>query len=248
MTATLVLTRRMVALQEELDWLTYSSYGLIDPVLTVVPDAAEPLAPGHRPFEIVHARKDDEADDDEKSAWWSRHGHDRVTDIPESYSDEHRARLQERIDLIESDARIALLETPPYKRRWQLPDWESETRKAAESWLLDRLEDLFVPASETAPRGPLADPAPYRLEEIIVALERDPRVAAVAGVWAGTGVSVDVSLVVEKLLRGNALPDNPHRVYSEEGSRKLDEWKRVWALQDQEDAWDKAAAEAEDAR
>ena len=240
----LELTRRMVALQEELDWLTYSSYGLIEPVVTVDPDASEPLAPGHRPFEIVLARADDEADDDEKSAWWSRHGHDRVTEIPEFYSEAHRARIQQRIELIESDTRIALLETPPYKRRWQLPDWTAETKKAAEAWLLDRLEDLFAPASETTPRGPLADPTPYRLEEIIVALERDPRVAAVAGVWAGTGHSVDVSLVVEKLLRSNALPDHPHRVYSDEGLRKLDEWKRVWALQDQEDAWDKVAAEA----
>ena len=240
----LELTQRLVALQEELDWLTYSSYGLIDPVLTVGAEAVEPLAPGHRPFEIVHARRDDEADDDEKSAWWSRHGHDRVTEIPESYTEAHRARIQQRIDLIESDARIALLETPPYKRRWQLPDWESESRKAAESWPLDRLEDLFAPATDTTPCGPLAAPRPYRLEEILVALEDDERVPAVAGAWAGAGASVDVSLVLEKLLRGNAVPDNPHRVYSEEGLRKLDEWKRVWALQDQEDAWDKAAVEA----
>jgi hypothetical protein len=76
----LALTERMVALQEELDWLTYGSYGLIDPLPTVGPDEVEPLAPGHRPFEIVAARVDDEADPDEKSAWWSRHGHDRVTD------------------------------------------------------------------------------------------------------------------------------------------------------------------------
>jgi len=240
----LEMTRRMVALQEELDWLTYSSYGLIEPVATVGLDTVESLAPGHRPFEIVHARKDDEADDDEKSAWWSRHGHDRVTEVPDSYSEVHRARIQERIDLIESDARIALLETPPYKRRWQLPDWEAEIKKAAESWLLGRLEDLFAPSVDTTPPGPLADPRPYRLEEILVALERDVRVAAVAGVWTGTGVSVDVSLVLEKLLRGNALPDNPYRVYSEEGLRKLDEWKRVWALQDQEDAWDRAASDA----
>jgi hypothetical protein len=238
-------TRRMAALQEELDWLTYGSYGLIDPVPTVGPDAIEPLAPGHRPFEIVLARKDDEADDDEKSAWWSRHGHERVTEIPESYSEAHRARLQQRIDLIESDARLALLETPPYKRRWQLADWPAETRKAAESWLLDRLEDLFAPASDTTPRGPLAEPRAYRLEDITVAWERDPRVAAVAGVWTGSGPAVDLTVVAEKLLRANAIPDNPHRLYSEEGLRKLAEWKRVWALQDQEDAWEKAAAEAE---
>lgn len=237
-------TRRMVALQEELDWLTYGSYDLIDPIPTVGPDAVESLAPGHRPFEIVLARKDDEADDDEKSAWWSRHGHDRVTEVPRSYSDAHRARLQQRIDLIESDPRLALLETPPYKRRWQLADWASETKKAAESWLLERLEDLFAPATDTTPRGPLAEPKAYRLEDIAVAWARDPRVAAVAGVWTGTGLSVDISLVAEKLLRSNALPDNPNRLYSDEGMRKLAEWKRVWALQDQEDAWEKDAADA----
>jgi hypothetical protein len=231
----LALTRQMVALQEELDWLTYSSYGLIEPVTITAPANTEALAPGHRPFEIVLARKDDEADDDEKSAWWSRHGHERVTEIPESYSAAHRARLQERIDLIESDPRLGLLETPPYKRRWQLPDWAAETKKAAESWLLDRLEDLFAPASDSSTRGALAEPKPYRLEEVVAAWSRDPRVAAVAGVLMGTGASVDVSLVGEKLLRANALPDNPQRLYSEEGLRKLDEWKRVWALQDQED-------------
>ncbi|HRG95107.1 MAG TPA: BREX-2 system adenine-specific DNA-methyltransferase PglX [Polyangiaceae bacterium] len=229
-------TRRMVALQEELDWLTYGSYGLIEPVPIVAPESVEPLAPGHRPFEIVLARKDDEADDDEKSAWWSRHGHERVTEIPAVYSEAHRARLQQRIELIESDARLALLETPPYKRRWQLADWPAETKKAAESWLLDRLEDLFAPAGDATPRGPLAEPKPYRLEDIALAWSRDPRVAAVAGVWTGTGLSVDLTLVAEKLLRANALPDNPHRVYSGEGLRKLAEWKRVWALQDQEDA------------
>jgi SAM-dependent methyltransferase len=240
----LAYTWRMVALQEELDWLTYSSYSLIDAVTTVDPEEIEPLAPGHRPFEIVLARKDDEADDDEKSAWWSRHGHDRVTEIPETYSDAHRQRLQERIDLIESDPRIALLETPPYKRRWQMPDWAAETKKAAESWLLERLEDLFAPATDKTPQGVLAEPKPYRLEDVAAAWSRDPRVAAVAGVWAGTGLSVDITLVAEQLLRANALPDNPHRLYSDEGLRKLDEWKRVWALQDQEDEWEKAVAEA----
>lgn len=222
------LTHLMVALQEELDWLTYGSYGLIDPIPTVEPDETEPLAPGHRPFEIVFAREDDEADEDEKSAWWSRHGHDRVIEIPAHYSDAHRERLQARIDLIESDPRIKLLESPAYKRRWQTPDFDKETKLAAERWLLDRLEDLF------APGGPLAAPQPYRLEEIVSAWTRDPRVAAVADVFVG-GTNVDVTLVAERLLRAEALPDNPRRIYTDEGLRRFDEWKRVWALQDQED-------------
>lgn len=241
----LALTFQMVALQEELDWIIYCAYHLVDPLPTVGPEAIEPLAPGHRPFEIVLARSDEDAENAEKSSWWSRHSHDRVTAIPVSYSDAHRTRLQHRIDLIESDVRLALVEAPAYKRRWQLPEWASETKQAAESWLLDRLEELFSPATEIIPQGPLAEPKPYRLEDIAIAWARDPRVAAVAGVWTGTGASVDLTLVAERLLRDNALPDNPCRVYSEEGMRNFEEWKRTWLLQDQEDVWEKARAHAE---
>ena len=239
-----LLTNRMVALQDELDWLTYSLYGLLDPPPAIEIDDIEPVAPGNRPFEIVLARLDNDAGENEKSAWWSRHNHDKVIEIPSSCSNAQRTRLQQRVSAIESDERLAMLETPAYKRRWEPFDWRAETANAAESWLLDHLEDLFAPATATAPRGPLAEPKPYRLEEIAAACSHDPRVAAVAGVWTGTGLSVDLSLVAEKLLRANALPDNPHRLYSDEGRRKLDEWKRVWGLQDQEDAWEKAAAEA----
>ncbi len=233
------LTHVMVALQEELDWLTYGSYKLIDPGETVAPPVIEPLAPGHRPFEILLARADDDADPDEKSVWWSRHGHDRVTEIPAHYSPAHRARIQARVDLIDADPRLQFLEAPAYKRRWQTPDLAKAEKEAAESWLLDRLEDLFAPKSDQskhAASAELADPKPYRLEAVVAAWQRDPRVAAVAGVWTGSGAATDLTLVAEKLLRKNAIPDNPYRVYTAEGLLKLGEWKRVWALQDQEDA------------
>ncbi len=223
------LTHHMVALQEELDWLTYGSYGLLDDVETVAPDAIEPLSPGHRPFEIRAARADEDAPPEEKSAWWSRHGHPKVTEIPTDYSPAHRARIQARMDLIEEDYKLQLLETFPFKRRWQLPDLDKEVVKAAESWLLDRLEDQF------AEGGALSEPLPYRLEEIVAAWTTNPRVAAAAAVFEGT-TDVDLTLVAEKLLDADSLPDNPWRLYSESGLRKLDQWKEVWALQDREDA------------
>ena len=223
------LTHRMVALQEELDWLTYGSYGLLDDVETIPPDAIEPLSPGHRPFEILAARADEDAPPEEKSAWWDRHGHPKVTEIPASYSAAHRARIQARMDLIEGDDKLQLLETFPFKRRWQLPDLDKESVKAAEDWLLDRLEDLF------AAGGALSEPTPYRLEEIVAAWTADPRVAAAAAVFEGT-TDVDLTLVAEKLLAAESLPDNPWRLYAESGLRKLDQWKEVWALQDREDA------------
>jgi hypothetical protein len=222
-------THLMVALQEELDWLTYQSYGLLEDVDVVSPDKIEPLSPGHRPFEILAARADEDAPVEEKSAWWDRHGHPKVTEIPDHYSAAHRARIQVRMDLIEDDDKLQLLESFPFKRRWQLPDLNKETTKAAEGWLLDRLEDLF------AEGGALAAPRPYRLEEIVVAWTRDPRVAAAAAVYEGTS-DVDLTLVAEKLLAAESLPDNPRRLYATSGLRKLDQWKEVWALQDREDA------------
>jgi hypothetical protein len=215
----------------------------------------ESLRAGHRPFELRAARLDEEADPDEKSAWWSRHGHDRQTALPDTYRPDTRARIEARLAAIEEDPRLQLLESFPFKRRWQLPElggegWpltgsrktRNETQKAAEAWLLDRLEDLFAPKAEAgteltahAQAGALSQPRPYRLEEVLAAFLRDPRVAAVAGVHTGEGSAVDLSHTVEALLRAHGLPDNPRRIYTEAGRRKRDEWKRVWALQDQED-------------
>src|SRR5262249_10581270 len=125
--------------------------------------------------------------------------------------------------------------------RWQLADFDAETKEATRDWLLDRLEDLFAPAEDDRPAGPLANPQPHRLEEILAALtagDQGPRVLAVAQLYAGTP-DVDLPSIAQALLRDNAIPDNPYRVYTVEGIRKLDQWKSVWALQDREDAGEK---------
>ena len=232
------LTEKMVALQEELDWLTYGTYRLIEPVPTVGPDNLEPVTPGHRPFAIHLARLDEEADDDERSTWWSRHGHDRATEIPDRYQGAQRQRMQDRLDAIDADPRLQLLETFAFKRRWQLPDWDKEVRTATERWLLDTLEDLFAPPSDQSKHseaGKLREPKPVRLEEIAAVWSRDPRVQEVIDVWQGT-VGSDLTSAAEKLLRGQALPDHDYRIYSEEGLRRRAQWREVWALQDREDA------------
>ena len=257
------LTARMVALQEELDWLTYQSYQLLPRDTAawnpVTPADAEPLAPGHRPFEIALARHNVTCAPEERSQWFSRHGHDEVTDIPAHYSAATRARLQARLALIADNADMRLLEQPQFKRRWQMPAWDKEVAAACESWLLDRLEDLFAPplpdpssddassaaaaaaAASAPPPGPpppLADPRPYTLEEITAAWQRDPRVQAVADVYAG-GRHTVLSLLAERLLDEHGLPDHPYRIYTDEGLRKLRQWQEVWRLQDREDAGEK---------
>ena len=231
-------TERMVALQEELDWLTYHSYDLIELDDAVIPDGddptdahngPEPIAPGHRPFEIVLAQYNAICDPDERSAWFTRHGHDQVTVIPTRYSDATRARMDRRLGLIESNRDIKLIEQPQFKRRWQRPDLYAEAKKAARAWLLDRLEDLF------ADGGPLSEPQPYTLEEVVNAWRRDDRVAAVAAVHQDTH-NFDLSTLAEQLLVAEALPDNPLRVYTADGLKKWRRWQHTWHLQDREDA------------
>ncbi len=236
------LTHRMVALQEELDWLTYQSYKLLtrEPAAwaAVTPDQAEPLAPGHRPFEIALARHNATCDPEERSEWFARHGHAEVTDIPTEYDQATRARLQARLDCMAENKDIRLIEQAQFKRRWQMPDWDKEVVKACESWLLDRLEDLFAPAPDADPAGPpppLAAPRPYTLEEIVGAWRRDPRVQAVADLYTGE-THCDAALLAERLLDEHGLPDQPYRIFTAEGMRKLRQWQAVWDRQEREDA------------
>lgn len=228
-------TAEMVALQEELDWLTYRSYGLLDGHTVRTPAEIEPLRPGHRPFEIVLARHNATCAPEERSAWFTRHGHAETTSIPDDYRDATRALIAERLEHIAQHKDIRLVEQPQFKRRWQLVDYAEATRDAAADWLLDRLEDLFHPGDETQPPGPLSEPRPHRLEDIVNAWRRDPRVEAVAAAHVGRP-HPDLTALAEQLLRREAIPDNIFRVYSDEGLRKLRQWQEVWRLQDREDA------------
>ncbi len=223
------LTNQMVALQEELDWLAYGSYDLLKSHQTRGPQEIEPLSPGHRPFEILLARHNACCEPEERSAWFKRHGHAEVQAIPEHYNAETQALIQARLDLIAAHSEIRLLEQPQFKRRWQLPDLDAETQKAAASWLLDRLEDLF------APEGELEEPQAYSLEEVVNAWKRDPKVLSIAALHEQT-LNFDLHLLAERLLRENALPDNPYRLYTPKGIIKLRAWQEVWRLQDREDA------------
>ena len=230
------ITWRMVALQEELDWIVYASYGLAEVWDELEVDQVEPLRPGHRAFEIMLARSEANAPVEERSAWWTRHGHDRVVDVPDTYSERQQVRLRARLRHIENDARIALLEAPTYKRRWESLDWDKETKSAAKSWLLDSLERIFASSN--------CELRPLRLEEVVARWRRDPVAGAVASLLGGPGAVAEFESIADELLRANALPDNPLRAYSEQGLVKVREWERVWALQDQEDAWSLASQAA----
>ncbi len=142
---------RMIALQEELDWDMYHQYGLFTEneaaELVATPEVVPGLALGERAFEIVMARR--MAAGDLETQWFDRHGSTPVTEIPEHWPDEYKAVVTRRIECIQKNREIGLIERPEYKRRWYSESWDQVRNAALRDWLLDRCEarDLwFVPA------------------------------------------------------------------------------------------------------
>src|SRR5690606_38552092 len=112
--------RRIVAYQEELDWLCYEAYGLA----TISRSSSESLEmgihPQDRPVEI-RLRKVIEAGT--PSIFYDVHLARGAT-LPGTMHDEMRSVTSERNAVIESLEAIKLIETPNYKRRWQVAPWE----------------------------------------------------------------------------------------------------------------------------
>ena len=101
---------------------------------------ARGLRSGERAFEIVSPARSRPVSDE--TAWFARHGSTPITEIPAHWPPAYRELVERRIDLIESDPYIRLLERPEYKRRWASRAVGEAGRSAAlRGWLLDRLED-----------------------------------------------------------------------------------------------------------
>ena len=132
--------QRMITTQEELDWHCYLLYGLTGADLRYSGSPPQ-IALGQRAFEIAMARK--MAAGELETTWFERHGSTPVTEIPVEWPDDYRKLVEQRIELIETDCNIDLIEQPQYKRRWNTEPWESQLDRALRSWLLDCLESYF---------------------------------------------------------------------------------------------------------
>ncbi|BCW18381.1 DNA methylase [Arthrobacter sp. NtRootA9] len=220
------LTRLMVSEQEELDWEVYRLYGLVDDDFTYFGSVPE-VALGERAFEIALARKVN--DSEEETAWFERHRSTPTTEVPHHWPDSYRALVQRRLELIESDPYIRLLEKPEFKRRWLTEAWATQQERILRIWLLDRLEDRkhwFDNHGRPTPKsvGQLAD-----------ALARDPEIVSVLELWAETK-DVDVVKALTSLLADEAVPYLGAQRLKDSGMRKREAWVRTWELQRREDA------------
>ncbi|MDI1269465.1 MAG: BREX-2 system adenine-specific DNA-methyltransferase PglX [Polaromonas sp.] len=226
------LRRQMIATQEELDWHCYELYSLLrtsdggySPFLCLNPPE---VALGERAFEIVLARR--LAAGTETTTWFERHGSTPITDIPSHWPEDYRQVVQRRIDLIESDRNIGLIERPEYKRRWNTPQWKVQEQAALRDWLLARLESpAYWPTS--------ADQSPQltSTSRLADAALRDADFMHMAALYAGHA-DFDVSQLVATLVTAEAAPFLPVLRYTEAGLRKREQWEATWALQRREDA------------
>jgi hypothetical protein len=229
------ILERMIVLQEELDWLCYRLYGLLD---ADDPAAGTPetwetvpgLALGERPFEIVLARK--VAAWEEQTAWFERHGSTPITQVPGHWPEWYRNVVERRIELIETDANIGLIERPEYKRRWNREPWDKQVSRALRGWLLDRLESSrYWPCHHDTPDVPPELTSVARLADRASA---DAEFLQVAALYRGSE-AVDVSALVVELVESESVPFLPMLRYTETGLRTRAEWRETWRLQQLED-------------
>ena len=219
----------MFALQEELDWRCYGLYGLLE----APPEhpAPPPLRLGERAFEIVMARR--MAAGELETVWFERHRSTPITDLPAHWPADYSAVVERRIELIESNQTIGLIERPEYKRRWSSPTWEEMEQDALRAWLLDRLEDGRL--------WPSDDPRLVSTNQLSDLLRRDADFLAVAGVYRGRP-DFDLEALVAELVAKEAVPFLSVLRYAETGLRKREQWEQTWGLQRREDTIDAEVA------
>ncbi|NKR97086.1 BREX-2 system adenine-specific DNA-methyltransferase PglX [Rhodococcus hoagii] len=217
----------MIAEQDELDWEVYSNYGLIDEELFMPVGQASGIVLGERAFEIALARKI--AAGDAETTWFERHGSTAVTEIPAHWPTEYRELVEKRLQAIESNPFIRLLERPEYKRRWAGDSWDVKLQRALKDWLLDRLEDKSLWFTQQG------TPQMLSVAELAGRVEKEPEFITALDLWAGKK-DAPVTETLVKLLADEAVPYLAAMRYKESGLRKRAEWERVWDLQRDEDA------------
>ena len=132
---------KIISVQEELDWECYRFYNLLDQDFTY---DQEPLALqlGQRAFEIVMARQIEAGTLGNVTE--KHHNSTPITELPNHWPDDYKQLVERRIQLIETNKNIRLIEQPEYKRRWNTESWESQLNRALQTWLLTHhLESYF---------------------------------------------------------------------------------------------------------
>lgn len=231
---------KMIALQEELDWLCYALYGLDTASDVVAPDKIEACPATWLPWTLTFAEKDTanraalargDEPDEQPSDWWTRHGWEPLTEPPQEASSALKKRIEARRARTATTPALALIETANFKRRWYKPDYAEQERVALTEWLADRVEQAAKARMQA-----------FSLEQLVANLQDDARVLAVCEVLTGRK-DFSLSQLVMSALQGDAVPSHRFHVYKPAGLVKREVWERTWADQRREDAGEKVTPE-----
>lgn len=231
---------QMVLLQEELDWNVYGAYGLIstrDVERATLPgdlvgDGLPQVSLGERAFEIAMMR--DAPDGESESAWFALHRGVPTTEIPD-WPEAYRKVVQARLDIIELNKDIQLLERPEYKRRWSTEPWKKREAAALRAWLLDAAERKDLWFEE---RDDYIAPRTLSVFQLADALRHDEDVDAVRKLYAADHLDTpeaSLATVLAAVIEAEHVPYLAALRYKEPGLRKREQWEHVWEQQREED-------------
>ncbi|MCG8094253.1 MAG: BREX-2 system adenine-specific DNA-methyltransferase PglX [Candidatus Thiodiazotropha endolucinida] len=215
-----LIRSKMVLLQEELDWVLYSAYGLCGDDLTadIQPWMDTLIDAGQRPFEII--------------AGFNQDGFVVPKTIPDYWPASMQTKWQQRIDAIRSNHELKIIEDPHYKRRWigrqglfNHAARANELKDACQDWLLDHLETRCQ-TTELLTCAQLADRT-----------RNDPAFQQVAALYTGSD-TFDAQSLVSDLVAGDNVPQMAAARYKPKAMPKFRAWQETWEKQRAEDAID----------
>ncbi|MBK8994492.1 MAG: BREX-2 system adenine-specific DNA-methyltransferase PglX [Myxococcales bacterium] len=192
----------MVAAQERLDFEVYRLFGLVD----AVPEFEATIQPGSRRFEVELAT------DGTPTAWFARHNY--------RLPDAQAAPIPEVAD------EVRIIETPTFKRRWLLTDWEPRIEQARRSTLLGHVEAWS------------AGQEPPRIEQGRLMARYVARGNTAAEPILPEGEDVTLA----SWLPDEAVPFLAALRFTDSGLAKHAVWEETWALQRHEDAGENVGA------
>ena len=217
-------------LQEELDWQMYVATGLADDQLAPALQELVGIEPNERVFEIRLARE--VAAGESETRWFVRHHRLPITSLPGHWPDWYGDLAERRLQAIDANPSLRILEQPEYKRRWAGATWEQLVAHAAADALLNRLE---APELWHDGRGaPLIRSAAQLADD----LRRDDGFRELLRTYVGDQ-DFDLTAEIGRLLAVQAVPALAALRYKEPGIEKFRAWEGTWELQRAEDRREK---------
>jgi hypothetical protein len=226
------LRERMVALQEEIDWVVYVLFGLADRTCLAESKRLPALTcpRGSRPFERQKGR-----------ASTVRSGGRTLSldegEVPPvgTLPDWAEELWQRRESLIASSPDLQLLETPVFKRAWRDTEQnvaEPEYRRRKDiadlqAWLTERIEAWAASRS-----------AVFSLGQLTAALQDQQEILVAAESLAGRR-DFCLDALAADVVMSEAVPSHRFHIYTDAGLAKRATWEEVWSLQRCEDAGEK---------